>query len=268
MSDARTDGTDGTVDDDGGDWPVATDAPRSPLPPRPPAPLHDDAMPDDPGSSDGGPATSACRRSAPTTVRPARPAWPSAAGVAHAAAGPVAAARRKPRPRRRSGSSMGTGYTTAVPPAPALVPAADRRVGRDRRPQVTVRGPRRAKLVIRRVDPWSVLKFSFLFSICLLIVWVVDGQRAALAAALDARLRQHQLGAGLRDVVGDATQKGFQINPTRPRRTAVGGDHRRGQRVAVHCAGHPGCVPLQPDLDAGRRRRGDPRPSATERPLG
>jgi len=35
------------------------------------------------------------------------------------------------------------------------------------------RAPRRARLAVRRVDPWSVLKFSFVFSIALLIVWVV-----------------------------------------------------------------------------------------------
>lgn len=35
------------------------------------------------------------------------------------------------------------------------------------------RGPRRARLAVRRVDPWSVLKFAFVFSLALLIVWVV-----------------------------------------------------------------------------------------------
>jgi hypothetical protein len=43
---------------------------------------------------------------------------------------------------------------------------------------------KRARLVIRRVDPWSVLKFSLLFSLCLLIVFVVAV--AALYYALDA----------------------------------------------------------------------------------
>lgn len=47
------------------------------------------------------------------------------------------------------------------------------------------RGParRRAKLVIRRVDPWSVLKFSLVFSLCLVIVFVVAVM--ALYFALD-----------------------------------------------------------------------------------
>jgi hypothetical protein len=43
---------------------------------------------------------------------------------------------------------------------------------------------RRARLVVRRVDPWSVLKFSLLFSLCLLIVFVVAV--AALYFALQA----------------------------------------------------------------------------------
>ena len=43
---------------------------------------------------------------------------------------------------------------------------------------------RRARLVVRRVDPWSVLKFTLLFSLCLLIVFVVAV--AALYFALDA----------------------------------------------------------------------------------
>jgi hypothetical protein len=43
---------------------------------------------------------------------------------------------------------------------------------------------KRARLVIKRVDPWSVLKFSLLFSICLLIVFVVAV--TALYFALDS----------------------------------------------------------------------------------
>lgn len=35
------------------------------------------------------------------------------------------------------------------------------------------RAPRRARLAVRRIDPWSVLKFTFVFSLALLVVWVV-----------------------------------------------------------------------------------------------
>jgi hypothetical protein len=34
-------------------------------------------------------------------------------------------------------------------------------------------GPRRARLTVRRIDPWSVLRFSFLASIALLVVFIV-----------------------------------------------------------------------------------------------
>ena len=43
---------------------------------------------------------------------------------------------------------------------------------------------KRARLVIKRIDPWSVLKFSLLFSVCLLIVFVVAV--TALYFALDS----------------------------------------------------------------------------------
>jgi len=35
------------------------------------------------------------------------------------------------------------------------------------------RGPRRVRLGVRRIDPWSVLKFTFIFSLALLVVLVV-----------------------------------------------------------------------------------------------
>lgn len=68
--------------------------------------------------------------------------------------------------------------------------------------------PRRARLVVRRVDPWSVLKFSLLFSICLLIVFVVAV--AALYFALDS------LGIfdSINDFVRDITQSGPEDSPT------------------------------------------------------
>lgn len=45
-------------------------------------------------------------------------------------------------------------------------------------------GTRRARVAVRRVDPWSVLKFTFVFSLALLIVWVVAV--AVLYAVLSA----------------------------------------------------------------------------------
>lgn len=46
------------------------------------------------------------------------------------------------------------------------------------------RGPRRARLTVRRVDPWSVMKFSFAVSFVLLVVIIVA--TSVLYFALDA----------------------------------------------------------------------------------
>jgi hypothetical protein len=46
------------------------------------------------------------------------------------------------------------------------------------------RGPRRARLTVKRVDPWSVMKFSFAVSFVLLVVIIVA--TSVLYLALDA----------------------------------------------------------------------------------
>ncbi len=38
--------------------------------------------------------------------------------------------------------------------------------------------------VIRRVDPWTVLRFSLLFYLCMLVVWLVAGSLLWLAASV------------------------------------------------------------------------------------
>jgi hypothetical protein len=158
-----------------------------PAPPRPPAPLHDDPVGKDRRAEDGGPATSAM----------------SIPAVDDALVEP--------------GYLMGSSYTRMTPPVPPLpsgaAPLPLRPVRKDRRPQVAVRGPRRARLVIRRVDPWSVLKFSFLFSVCLLIVWVVA------ASALLSLLRTMHVFDNINSVLASATSsdpqhKGFRVDPT------------------------------------------------------
>ncbi|SDD57914.1 DUF3566 domain-containing protein [Glycomyces harbinensis] len=62
--------------------------------------------------------------------------------------------------------------------------------------QATARGPRRARLRLKRVDPWSVMKFAFAVSIVLFIVMVVA--TTVLYIALDAM--------GVFDTVNDMLQ--------------------------------------------------------------
>jgi hypothetical protein len=51
------------------------------------------------------------------------------------------------------------------------------------RPAATPRGPRRARLGIKRIDPWSVMKFSFAVSLVMFIVVIVAA--SVLYLALD-----------------------------------------------------------------------------------
>jgi Transmembrane domain of unknown function (DUF3566) len=61
-------------------------------------------------------------------------------------------------------------YQGAVPPPPPSPAAADQnRAGRATR----ARGPRRARLQLRHVNPWTVLKFSCVLSIALFFVWLI-----------------------------------------------------------------------------------------------
>ncbi len=84
-------------------------------------------------------------------------------------------------------TSEGAAYTGHGTP-PAQAPAGSLTVGVVTTPAAggTPVRPRarRARLVLRRVDPWSVLKFSLIFSLCLLVVFVVAV--VALYLALEA----------------------------------------------------------------------------------
>jgi hypothetical protein len=72
------------------------------------------------------------------------------------------------------------GATTAAGPAAGSVPGgpAPSTPIRPSSPPPTAlrrpgRGPRRASLQVRRVDPWSVLKLAFVLSVALFFVWMV-----------------------------------------------------------------------------------------------
>src|SRR5581483_7170063 len=62
------------------------------------------------------------------------------------------------------------------------------------------RGGRRARLVVKRIDPWSTLKFSFVYSLAGLVVVLVAA--AALYAIVDAMGVIDSIRSFLRDVEG------------------------------------------------------------------
>jgi len=75
------------------------------------------------------------------------------------------------------------------------------------------RGPRRARLHLKRIDPWSVMKFSFAVSLVLFVVAIVA--TAVLYLALDAMGVFASVNKALADMVGatggEAKGGGFKI---------------------------------------------------------
>ena len=100
---------------------------------------------------------------------PPRPPGPVASGMTPSTSAPAPT----PSPPAAKVQPPPTVTSPAPRPSGTTVGAAAAAPGR----------ARRAKLVVRRIDPWSVLKFSLVFSVCLLIVFVVAV--SALYVALD-----------------------------------------------------------------------------------
>lgn len=77
------------------------------------------------------------------------------------------ASQRKPAPDRTS--------ETSTPAGSGRSAADEARESRENRVQVSrrTRGPVRASMQIRRIDPWSTLKVSLLLSVALFFVWMI-----------------------------------------------------------------------------------------------
>ena len=99
--------------------------------------------------------------------------YPMVSGTAASSVFAATAGQSGVRPDARPGADP-TNRTTVnfgtpvdpfrQPAAPSSTPSALRRPGR---------GPRRASLQVKRIDPWSVLKLSFVLSVALFFVWLV-----------------------------------------------------------------------------------------------
>ena len=147
-----------------------------------------------PGAASGRPGTPP---PAAPAAGPQRPAGPPA--------GPGQQTGSKQRPGAASGSaSVGAARVTeAVRSARSTVSSA------------AARGPRRARLNLKRIDPWSVMKFSFAVSVVLFIVVVVA--TSVLYLALDAMGVWGSVNSSLKELVsasggtGASASGGFRI---------------------------------------------------------
>jgi len=99
--------------------------------------------------------------------------------------------------------------TASVPPAPA-VPMGSNGVSAAAAPaQAAAREPRRIKLRLTRVDPWSVMKIAFLLSVALGVVCVV----AVLIVwgVLSSAGVWDSINSSVKNIVGDGSADSFDV---------------------------------------------------------
>src|SRR6476620_10624574 len=65
------------------------------------------------------------------------------------------------------------GATAPVPPVPPVAASTPQTVRSVPPAEFARPQPRRARLTVKHIDPWSVLKLTFFYSIALLVVFVV-----------------------------------------------------------------------------------------------
>ncbi|MGC4744948.1 DUF3566 domain-containing protein [Micromonospora sp. DT201] len=121
------------------------------------------------------------------------------------------AARTSAAGRPASGGGLPPGIGNASAVGAARVGDAVR-AARTSVSSAASRGPRRARLNLKRIDPWSVMKFAFAVSVVLFIVLVVA--TSVLYLALDAMGVFESVNGSLSDLVnagGGQSTSGFQI---------------------------------------------------------
>ncbi|MDR7280065.1 DUF3566 domain-containing protein [Catenuloplanes atrovinosus] len=173
----------------------------------------------------GKPATasSAASASKSATAAPAKPgAQPKASPAGGSPSGPPGErTERIPSGAGATGTSTSTsglsGLGNKVSGAVRSVGAAKVtdtiRAARNAVGSAGARGPRRARLNVKRIDPWSVMKFSFAVSLVLFIVLIVA--TSVLYLALDAMGVFQSVNETLQELVsasgGDSGGAGFKI---------------------------------------------------------
>ncbi len=157
--------------------------------PPPVSPSDETSLEDPTASVSGAPATTSYAGSAsvkPSTLPGGRPA----SGTASV----------KPSTAGRAAAPTGTRVGEAVRAARATVSGA------------AGRGPRRARLFVKRIDPWSVMKFSFAVSFVLFFVAIVA--TSVLYLALDAMGVFDSVNTAFADIVGASGGKGGSFKVT------------------------------------------------------
>jgi Transmembrane domain of unknown function (DUF3566) len=153
---------------------------RPPGMPPPPGPGEATAPPDGRAAAGGHAGTGRA-----TVVTSAPPAMTSGAAAGSAGAGAASPGAASPAPPGARPTGPGQPATTGLG-ARGVGAARVTEAVRAARATVSAaaRGPRRARLTVKRLDPWSVLKLSAVVSLVLFVVLMVA--TAVLYLALDA----------------------------------------------------------------------------------
>ncbi|WP_033343384.1 DUF3566 domain-containing protein [Catenuloplanes japonicus] len=162
-------------------------------------------------ASKGAAATAPGRTTTPPIKTPGSPSSPPGERTERIPAG-VGAAAAAAAASGTSTGSLGGKLTGAVRSVGAARVTDTIRAARNAVGSAAARGPRRARLNVKRIDPWSVMKFSFAVSLVLFIVVIVA--TSVLYLALDAMGVFQSVNESLKELVsasgGDAGG-GFKI---------------------------------------------------------
>src|SRR5919107_1134315 len=194
--------------------PKFTRAPGMPPPPGEPS-AESEGPPSPEPKRPGGPAVAKGSATVPILTK-GKGAPPGAAPGRTSGAIPMGKTGTAPRPVGAPGRSGMPTEAGKRPSGAAAVGAARVseavRSARSTVSSAAARGPRRARLNLKRIDPWSVMKFSFAVSVVLFIVVVVA--TSVLYLALDAMGVWGEVNRSLGDLVnasGGQTTGGFRI---------------------------------------------------------
>ncbi|MBW6438064.1 DUF3566 domain-containing protein [Actinoplanes hulinensis] len=135
----------------------------------------------------------------PGTPPGASPSTPPRPTTAPASAAPVAPGAAAGAAKQRTGTAPGGPAAGGAAAVGAARVSEAVRSARSTVSSAAARGPRRARLNLKRIDPWSVMKFSFAVSIVLFIVVVVA--TSVLYLALDTMGVWSSVNGNLQDLV-------------------------------------------------------------------
>jgi hypothetical protein len=182
--------------------PKFTRAPGMPPPPGEPS-ANGDSSSDQ--KRQGPPAVAKGSATVPIVTKGKGPAPGTAAsrvGAPGTGQRPGGVPGRPPEPGKRPGGAAGAAAVGAARVSEVV------RSARSTVSSAAARGPRRARLNLKRIDPWSVMKFSFAVSVVLFIVVVVA--TSVLYLALDAMGVWTEVNKSLSDLVNASGGSGAQ----------------------------------------------------------